>query len=485
MTRNELTKLWAKVTGKFNALIDGAPEALDTLKEIADKLGDDDDALAGLLTQVGSKQDALVSGTNIKSINGQSVLGSGDIVIPSGEKGDKGDKGDTGATGATGATGPQGPKGDKGDKGDQGNSGYTGAAGELEVVNNLTDGGAARALSAEMGIVIRDVIEQIFNALGEYSFPNGKPTIDWAGGSIAINLNLSDFSSSNMAQTIQRGEAYTTTLTATDLGNLYVPYVVITMGDEDITATAYDTTTGVVSIAEVTGALVITAAQYTYVQDNLSFMLDCTKRGGQAGHWIDLVGGKDFVLTDVTEADSGLVFNGNTSKGVASGGLDVAYDTSTIEVIATIENFPTATTPRIAFLGNSLDGCVAAGCRYPSQKAGGIMTCATSGTNISHPQDRYNVGFYFSNTNVAIANTKDNVVIDGVLQTSPRDQGAISVNDYMLGLSSVLAVGYQNVSGTDYFLKGKIMCIRVYNTKLTSAQMIANYEIDKKRFNLT
>lgn len=50
-----------------------------------------------------------------------------------------------------GQQGSQGPKGDKGDKGDQGNSGYTGAAGELEIVNNLTDGGATAALSAEMG----------------------------------------------------------------------------------------------------------------------------------------------------------------------------------------------------------------------------------------------------------------------------------------------------------------------------------------------
>ena len=36
-------------------------------------------------------------------------------------------------------------------KGNQGNSGYSGGADELEVVNNLTDGGATKALSAEMG----------------------------------------------------------------------------------------------------------------------------------------------------------------------------------------------------------------------------------------------------------------------------------------------------------------------------------------------
>ena len=44
----------------------------------------------------------------------------------------------------------------KGEKGDQGNSGYTGAVGELEVVNNLSQGGADKALSAEMGKLLYD-----------------------------------------------------------------------------------------------------------------------------------------------------------------------------------------------------------------------------------------------------------------------------------------------------------------------------------------
>lgn len=67
-----------------------------------------------------------------------------------GEKGDTGPQGIQGVKGDTGATGP---------KGDQGNSGYTGAAGELEVVNNLTDGGATAALSAEQGKVLNDDIK--------------------------------------------------------------------------------------------------------------------------------------------------------------------------------------------------------------------------------------------------------------------------------------------------------------------------------------
>lgn len=43
------------------------------------------------------------------------------------------------------------PKGDKGDKGEQGNSGYNGNIDELEIVNNIYDGGETAALSAEMG----------------------------------------------------------------------------------------------------------------------------------------------------------------------------------------------------------------------------------------------------------------------------------------------------------------------------------------------
>jgi lysophospholipase L1-like esterase len=81
--------------------------------------------LSELSAEVGKKVDA----DKVATINGQSLVGGGNITI-------------------------EGGKGEKGDKGDQGNSGYTGAADELEVVNNLTQGGATAALSAEMGRVL-------------------------------------------------------------------------------------------------------------------------------------------------------------------------------------------------------------------------------------------------------------------------------------------------------------------------------------------
>jgi len=71
----------------------------------------------------------------LKTINGQSLIGVGDLTI---------------------AQGPQGIQGPAGPAGPQGNSGYQGAAGELQVVNNLTDGGATAALSAEQGKILGD-----------------------------------------------------------------------------------------------------------------------------------------------------------------------------------------------------------------------------------------------------------------------------------------------------------------------------------------
>lgn len=98
-----------------------------------------DAELAELSEEIGKKVDT----DKVATINGQSLVDGGNITIEGGK----------------------GEKGDKGDKGDQGNSGYTGAADELEVVNNLTQGGATAALSAEMGKVLGEKSEELNNVI--------------------------------------------------------------------------------------------------------------------------------------------------------------------------------------------------------------------------------------------------------------------------------------------------------------------------------
>ena len=111
-------------------------------------------------------------------------------------KGEPGQQGENGAPGEQGPAGPAGvssvvitvgsntgtPTGSvslnegvltialDGIKGAQGNSGYSGAAGELEVVNNLEDGGTTSALSAEQGKILNQKIEGKFVFLTESDY---------------------------------------------------------------------------------------------------------------------------------------------------------------------------------------------------------------------------------------------------------------------------------------------------------------------------
>lgn len=108
-------------------------------------------------TALALKQDLLVSGTSIKTINNISLLGEGNISIADGVDGKSAyqlwlDEGNTGTIQ---------------DFFDslQGNSGYSGDISELEIVNNLSDGGATAALSAQQGVVLDGKITALKNSI--------------------------------------------------------------------------------------------------------------------------------------------------------------------------------------------------------------------------------------------------------------------------------------------------------------------------------
>ena len=72
------------VNTKIANLVDSAPEDLNTLNELAIALKNNKDVVEVLNQSITNKQDKLISGTNIKTINGESILGSGNISISGG-----------------------------------------------------------------------------------------------------------------------------------------------------------------------------------------------------------------------------------------------------------------------------------------------------------------------------------------------------------------------------------------------------------------
>ena len=73
----------------------------------------------------------------------------------------------------------------------------------------------------------------------------------------SITNSLTHVTSSNAAVSVEDGAAYTATLTAEN--GYTMGTVVVKMGGTDITSTAYTASSGVISIAEVTGDVTITA----------------------------------------------------------------------------------------------------------------------------------------------------------------------------------------------------------------------------------
>jgi hypothetical protein len=80
---------------------------------------------------------------------------------------------------------------------------------------------------------------------------------DTGGVTVTVTNTLTHVTNSNTAETAYQGDSYTGTLTAEQ--GYTISSVAVTMGGTDITATAYNSGTGKITISNVTGNIAITA----------------------------------------------------------------------------------------------------------------------------------------------------------------------------------------------------------------------------------
>ena len=124
-------------------------------------------------TLLSTKQNELVSGTNIKTINSKSILGNGDLVIEEGTPINRTELvvDDTSGTPSGSITLVDGllTISLTGIKGSSGNSGSSQDY-PFELVNNLTEGGVNKGLTAEMGKRLKTELENKFVFLSESEY---------------------------------------------------------------------------------------------------------------------------------------------------------------------------------------------------------------------------------------------------------------------------------------------------------------------------
>ena len=364
---------------------------------------------------------------------------------------------------------------------------------DINVVNDCTTGGEGDALSAEMGKKIRQNVTILLSRLGEYAFPNGKPTLDWSGGggggsddpvvpTYEVQKTIgTGLSASGGDSDVAEGDSLEVTIGITN--NLYIideDNVEVTMDGSPVQG-AFDASTGKITIAEVYGVVVINVPSMTYaLPSNLAFHLDCKNRGGQAGHWIDRIGNIDFTLgSSVVASDSGVVFDGSlNSYGETDSLLSVALATATVEAVvegASGQYNPILVNP--TGNANSTVGLVI--CTPSNETKRAIMNLAYAGyseptVNTAAPTGDVN--------NFALSMNAQRYINKGVsIATSIKYTFVMNAAHTKLTIGKARRPDHSN----DLAFVGTIKAIRVYNAVLTEQQQLQNWKVDKKRFNIS
>ena len=143
----------------------------------------------------------------------------------------------------------------------------------------------------------------------------------------SITNSLTHVTSSNAAVSVEDGAAYTATLTAEN--GYTMGTVVVKMGGTDITSTAYTASSGVISIAEVTGDVTITAAAVKVVTYTNLVSTAVDSSGASAPYTDGLMLGS----SGGTSANSGFTttgfipFDGGANHIYRIGGDGIAWNT--------------------------------------------------------------------------------------------------------------------------------------------------------------
>lgn len=397
---------------------------------------------------------------------------------------------------------------------------YKAASGEfsrVELSVFLQQMSAGSASSSEIQ-AIKNNMQTLLDALADIAFLYNRPTFDWSGDgggggdeppvvtNCSITQNLTNIDSSFLQNTIVKGNRLLATLSVKDSltpSDMYViddDNVVVTMGGNNITANVYTPATGVIDIPKVTGDVVITASAITYVSTGLVFMLDGKHQGSTQGVWANLINENyPLVLTGdgYTRNSDHIAFDGGTSGSTMANGIveDFGFANtvaaSTSEAVIMPSSGPT-NAHHVIFITGRDDGTII-GTSYLN---GTNEPCMFSVTNVDGDGTNYNAaktgllaGTYSANQIISISHYGTSFKLNGENLAQASDAkplliGGASSSYNMNGRFSVCGFTSRNDAYT-FPYSGNIYCIRLYNRELTPEEVMQNYRVDKKRFNIS
>lgn len=232
------------------------------------------------------------------------------------------------------------------------------------------------------------------------------------------------------------------------------------------------------------GGIVLPQVPTGYITDGLVFFLD-GKQLATSASWTDIVGKKQFALTDCEKISNGILFNGS-SVGIHPGPVSADWANETIEVIFTapdgMNSAPTVDIrARAVFCQPYINEAsnVGISCRFGNY--GSTVRLAIALDGVKRDVRGYD-GIGGSTPYLhCLSITNDGYVLNRNVMIHVYGGGSTSYSKNTTGNTVLGASATTSIAGK---LVGTIHAVRIYNRKLTEAEMKANQARDLSYYNL-
>lgn len=327
-----------------------------------------------------------------------------------------------------------------------------------------------------MGLYLKEAVLDLLDSMGEYCFPNGRPTLSFETPKWNVTQNLTNVDSDFSALRIDKGGELTIHLTAQS--GFELDTVTVEMGNVDITSTAYDS--GVVHILQVTGDVVVTAScRGTYVANGLVFRLDGLDTGQTSGKWTDLVGGIEFTNHGAAKVATGWDFDGSSYMDSSSPLSGMDWNNGTLEVC-----FTSRLTGQAYFIlaaaQSDLVMCFAPAASLSGDDADGYVYRRTTNSGATENYGIIKASAVNVDNGIGAKIVSFNMTNGGLLNGVVKGSGGTY---YSADAETRIGCRLKN-NVNERFFDGIIHAIRYYDRDLTPQEMLANQKLDNERFNL-
>ena len=200
-----------------------------------------------------------------------------------------------------------------------------------------------------------------------------------------------------------------------------------------------------------------------YITDGLIFWLDGINRGGVAGQWTDLIGGKTFTLYNVTENEDCVTFS-NQGYGICNGAISSNWETETLEFAVKSIGITSR-----CFL-----------CQPNTSPSGIGFITQNSGYQFNININGERQAIWNANSGVRMLSANNSfAVINGTQKTKKTSTDSWAGNQ----TNNTYLCCRMTTSMSRYF-GGTVHSVRIYNRHLSVEEMQANQAVDAARFNL-